>query len=77
MDRHRPDALSLVFGLIFAAAGMLLVGGGPTVVDRLPMAWVGPIVAIGLGVILLLAARPERENPSDDDAEPEAAPTES
>jgi hypothetical protein len=71
MERHRVDALSLVFGLIFAAAGLLLLGGGPTLVDRLPMAWVGPIVAIGLGVILLLAARPEREAASEDDTEPE------
>ena len=71
MEQHRVDALSLVFGLIFAAAGLLLLGGGPTLVDRLPMAWVGPIVAIGLGVILLLAARPERAAAAEDDAAPE------
>ena len=71
MERHRVDALSLVFGLVFATAGLLLLGGGPTLVDRLPMAWVGPIVAIGLGVIVLLAARPEREAASEEDAEPE------
>ncbi len=61
MDRHRVDVLSLAFGLLFAAVGLLLLGGGPTLVDRLPMAWVGPMAAIGLGVIVLLAARPQRD----------------
>ena len=67
MEQHRLDALSLVFGVIFAAAGLLLLGGGPTLVDTLPMAWVGPIVAIGLGVILVIAARPERDKPAGDE----------
>jgi hypothetical protein len=73
MDRHRIDPLSLVFGLVFAAAGLLLLGGGPALVDHLPMAWVGPLVAIGLGIILVLAARPQRgersEPPVDEEGE--------
>jgi len=59
MERHRLDALSLVFGLVFVAVGLLLLSGGPALGHNLPMQWVGPMVAIGLGVVLFLAARPE------------------
>ena len=61
MRRHRLDALSLVFGLLFVTAGLPLLSGGPVLGHNLPMQWVGPLVAIGLGVVLFLAARPERE----------------
>jgi cytochrome c-type biogenesis protein CcmH/NrfF len=75
MQRHRLDALSLVFGLLFVAAGLLLLSGGPTLGHNLPMEWVGPLVAIGLGAVLFLAARPQREKPNEGamDAEPEAS----
>jgi len=72
MERHRFDALSLVFGLLFVAAGLLLLSGGPAPGQSLPMEWVGPLVAIGLGAVLLLAARPEREK-ADGDADLEPA----
>jgi hypothetical protein len=71
MERHRLDALSLTLGLLFVAAGLLLLSGGPVLGHDLPMQWVGPMVAIGLGVILFLAARPERERPSDEDRGPD------
>jgi hypothetical protein len=71
MRRHSLDALSLVFGLLFVAAGLLLLSGGPTLGHNLPMEWVGPLVAIGLGAVLFLAARPERGKPHDNDADPE------
>jgi hypothetical protein len=74
MQRHHLDAFSLVFGLLFVATGLLLLSGGPALGHNLPMEWVGPLVAIGLGAILFLAARPERETPSgNDDAELEPA----
>ena len=72
MSRHPLDLLSLVFGMLFAVVGPLLLGGGPALVDNVPTAWGGPIVAIGLGVILVVAARPQRESSDDDDTEPEA-----
>jgi hypothetical protein len=72
MERHRLDALSLTFGLLFVAAGLLLLSGGPVLGHDLPMQWVGPMVAIGLGVILFLAARPEREKPSPEPSDDEA-----
>lgn len=68
MLRHRLDALSLTFGLLFVGAGLLLLSGGPAVGQDLPMEWVGPLVAIGLGAVLFLAARPHREKPTDEDS---------
>ena len=69
MERHSLDALSLTFGLLFVAAGLLLLSGGPALGNNLPMEWVGPLVAIGLGAVLFLAARPERPKPDRDDSE--------
>jgi hypothetical protein len=76
MERHRLDALSLVFGLLFVAAGLLLLSGGPALGHNLPMEWVGPLVAIGLGAVLLLAARPEREKPDDEEVDADPSPAE-
>jgi hypothetical protein len=39
------------------AVGLLLLSGG---LNGLPMEWVGPAVAIGLGVVIAVAARPAR-----------------
>lgn len=64
MGQHRFDALSFIFGSIFAVAGLLLLTGG---VEGLQMQWVGPLVAVGLGLVILFAARPRRsvvEEPS-------------
>lgn len=73
MERHRLDALSLAFGLVFVAGGLLLLSGGPALGHNLPMQWVGPLVAIGLGAVLFLAARPERTmEESEDPPQPES-----
>lgn len=58
MTRHRADLLSLVAGLVVLGLGLLLLSGD---VGNVPMEWVGPAVAIGLGVMILFAARPARE----------------
>ena len=67
MRRHPADLLSLFFGLVFAAAGLLLLSGGG---GALSLAWVGPLVAIALGAVLVLAARtsqpPAEEQPPED-----------
>jgi hypothetical protein len=76
MERHRLDALSLVFGLLFVAAGLLLLSGGPALGHNLPMEWVGPLVAIGLGAVLFFAARPERDKPDPDAGDLDAEPAE-
>lgn len=58
MTRHPADLLSLVAGLVMLGLGLVLLTGG---VGDLPMEWVGPGVAIGLGALILFAARPTRE----------------
>lgn len=66
MTRHSADLLSLFFGLLFAAIGLVLLSGGA---GALSLAWVGPLVAVALGVVLVLAAR--SAHPSDGDQPPE------
>lgn len=62
MPRHPADFLSLIFGLLFAAVGLVLLSGGGSAVS---MAWVGPLVAVGLGALLLLAARSRHRIPDE------------
>jgi len=68
VTRHPADILSLVSGLIVVAFGLLLLTGS---IGDVPMEWVGPAVAIGLGVLILFAALPRREQsqgaPDEDD----------
>lgn len=62
MSRHPADPVSLVFGMLFAAIGLVLLSGG----DRaLSLAWVGPLTAVALGALLILAARSARPAPDD------------
>ena len=57
MSRHPVDLLSIVTGLLVLGTGLLLLSGG---LGALALEWVGPAVAIGLGVLILVAARPAR-----------------
>jgi hypothetical protein len=57
MERHPVDLLSLITGSLLLGLGLLLMSGG---LSGLPMEWAGPAVAIGLGVVILVAARPPR-----------------
>jgi len=58
MARHPADLLSLVTGLAALGLGLLLLSGG---VGDISMEWVGPAVAIGLGIVVVAAARSNRE----------------
>jgi len=58
VTRHPADLLSLVAGLAVLGLGLVLLSGG---VGDIPMEWVGPGVAIGLGALIMFAARPARE----------------
>ena len=58
MRRHEFDVLSFVFGLAFAGVGLVLLGGGGLIPGGLVLAWTGPVVAIGLAVLIVIAARP-------------------
>jgi hypothetical protein len=57
MRRHPPDVISLLAGLMTLGLGLLLLSGG---LGDVPMEWVGPAVAIGVGLLILVAARPGR-----------------
>jgi peptidoglycan/LPS O-acetylase OafA/YrhL len=63
VTRHPAKLLSLIAGLVVLGLCLLLLSGG---IGDIPMEWVGPAVAIGLGVLILVAARQNRG--SDDDA---------
>ena len=58
MTRHPADLLSLVAGLAVLGLGLVLLAGG---VRDIRLEWVGPVVAIGAGALILVAARPARE----------------
>ena len=63
MARHPADLLSLAFGLLFAALGLVLLSGGA---GALSLAWLGPLVAVALGGLLILAGRSARTEPDDE-----------
>ncbi len=63
MARHAADLLSLAFGLLFSAIGLVLLTGG---IGAVSMAWAGPPVAIGLGGVLLVAARSSGSRPANE-----------
>jgi hypothetical protein len=68
--RHHLDLLSLLFGLLFAGVGLVLLGGSPAR-GSVSLAWVGPVVAIGLGILVVVAARARADTPPDEEASAE------
>lgn len=67
MRRHAVDAISLVFGVIFAATGAVFLFGNVDI-SRIPPAWTWPIPLMIVGaLIILLAVR--RDRPADVPAE--------
>lgn len=63
MTRHAPDFVSLFFGLVFVAVGLVLLAGDA---GGFSLEWVAPLTAIALGVLLVIAARSSR--PAETDA---------
>lgn len=57
MRRHDFDALSFGFGLLFAGAGLALLAGATFRVGAITP-WAGPLVLIGLAIVIVIAARP-------------------
>lgn len=57
MSRHRADFLSLAFGLLFVAIGLILLSGAT---GALSLAWVGPLTAIALGALLVTEDHQQR-----------------
>jgi len=58
MHRHDLDPLSLVAGLLFTGLGLLFLVGEPEAAVRLR--WLWPVLLLGLGLAILLGARPRR-----------------
>lgn len=71
MARHGFDWLSFIFGLLFVGVGLVLLGDGPLGGSG-PFVWVGPAAAIGIGLVVVLAARPQ-PNDRDEEAPGEAS----
>ncbi|MBI2762584.1 MAG: hypothetical protein HYX54_02340 [Chloroflexi bacterium] len=67
MRRHDFDALSFISGLLFAGAGLVLLGGGAAL-DGLTLPWAGPIVAIGVAALIVIAAHPRAVSTATDEA---------
>ena len=64
MRHHDLDAVSLVFALLFTAVGLALLSGDPAR-GTMSLSWAGPVVAIGVGLLIVLAALPRREKAID------------
>jgi hypothetical protein len=67
VERHRFDALSFVFGLLFVLVAVL---GLTDLVEMtwLDLRWIGPAVLVGLGLVLVLTAGRGRGEAADADA---------
>lgn len=59
MERHDVDRVSILFGLLLAASGLALLAGDPAR-GTVWLGWVAPAIAIGLGLLVVLAVRPRR-----------------
>ena len=66
MARHPADLISLTFGLLFAALGIVLLFGRA---DALRVEWVLPVATVILGVLLIVVARSIRAEPNDQPTE--------
>lgn len=64
MQRHPVDAVSLVFGLLFAAAGGVLVAGRLDVLTQAN--WLGPAVLIAVALAMFAAAAWSLRRPAGD-----------
>lgn len=52
-DDERPDALTLVTGVVALAVSVYLLVGG---LGHVPLQWVLPLVVIGAGIVLLITS---------------------
>ena len=61
LRRHAPDAVSLVFGTLFAGSAVIWLLSATNVIDYADAWFAGPVILIVAGVLgLLLALRPGR-----------------
>jgi hypothetical protein len=64
LRRHAPDAVSLVFGTLFAGSAVIWLLSATDVIDYNDAWFAGPAILIVAGVFgLLVALRPGRTDP--------------
>jgi hypothetical protein len=66
MTRHPADLVSLTFGMLFAAIGVVLLLGQ---LDRIRLDWIIPTGIVVLGVLLIVLARSIGRRPDDEPSE--------
>ena len=66
MARHPADFVSLIFGVLFAAIGVVLLLGR---LDGIRLDWVLPVATVVLGVLLIVLARSIGRESNDEPAE--------
>jgi hypothetical protein len=66
MARHPADLVSLTFGMLFAAIGIVLLLGR---LDGLHLDWIIPAATVVLGVLLIVLARTIGRRPDDEPTE--------
>jgi len=64
LTRHAPDLVSLTFGVLFTAVGILLLFGR---LDGIRLVWLIPVVTVVLGVLLIVLASPIGRKPKPDE----------
>jgi uncharacterized protein YacL len=67
MTRHPTDLVSLTFGMLFGALGVVLLLGR---LDGLNVDWVIPAAIVVLGVLLIVLARSIGRRREDEPTEP-------
>lgn len=73
MRRHRLDPVSLVFGLLFTAVGLVFFAGDVEI-WWLDWSWFWPGALLLLGVMVLVSSRSSAEEQRDARDEAEGAP---
>ena len=66
MARHPADLVSLIFGMLFAVIGVVLLLGR---LDGVRLDWVLPVATVVLGVLLIVLARSIGRESDDEPAE--------
>lgn len=61
MTRHAPDLVSLTFGMLFTALGIVLLLGQ---LEGVRLDWIIPAATVILGVLLVVLARSIGREPS-------------
>lgn len=67
MRRHRFDAASLVFGLLFGVTGIAFLGGQTLGETDPALLWIAPTLVLGLAVLLVGIGRLRAERPTPDE----------